>query len=156
MIQSVETAQLLDAVYELEAKVAREKDALENARKEYESLRSRVSALQAAAARAAGDEEDIRPATSRRRLLETDVRYQNITTTQLQRERCAADRDLTLAARALVAVKGQLSEAVSENKAVRRQLDEREGAVLQRIRGDDLETRIRALCWLVGRLEHED
>lgn len=155
MIQSVETAQLLDAVYELEEKIAQVTAELNNAKEEYETTRARVSRLQATTARAAGDEEGRRPATSQRRLLETDVRYQSTVTTQLQRDRCAADRDLTLAARALVAVKGQLSEAVSENKTIRRQLDEREKALLQRIDGDDVRTRIRALCWVVGRLERE-
>lgn len=106
MISSLEDAQLRDAVCELEAKIPLTEADLESAKREYASLRAKVAALQADAARAAGDEQNGRTATSQRRLLETDLRYQSMTTTQLQRDRCAADRDLTLAARALVAVKG--------------------------------------------------
>lgn len=153
MISSLETARLRDAVHELGARIPQTEAELEKTQHEYETLRARIAALRAAEARTAGNADGDRSATSQRRLLETDVRYQSMATTQLQRDRCAADRDLTLAARALVAVKGQLSEAMAENRAVRRQLDARETEVLRRIRGGDIRTRIRALCWLVGRLE---
>lgn len=153
MIPSVETARLLDALHELDAKASSVTGELGRAKAQYEALRARVSALQATAARTAGEAEDARPVTSRIRLLETDIRYQAMATTQLQRERCSADADLTLAAQALVGAKRQLSEALSENRAVRRQLDEREAALLQKMRGDGVRERIRALCWVVGRLE---